>query len=99
MTTPKCHATRYTFGVLGDHTTVHVELRHQEKGMWAILDSVGWALFRDGQWGSERFPSDRTEDFLQGCRYPLDEALQLARKAHEAKVAEHEEWKKKNGVE
>ena len=46
---------------------------------WAICDGMGWNLNHDGEWESERSPSNRENDFLKRCRWEnLQEAITFA---------------------
>ena len=46
-------------------------------GLWAVVDT-GQCLNRDGEWEYEPLPSNRDDDFMARCRFPLNEALRLA---------------------
>ena len=44
---------------------------------WAVK-KMGSVLNSSGEWEYEPSPSNREDDFLSRCRFPLDEALRLA---------------------
>lgn len=68
-------ATRYTFGALRDHHfTIHVELRDEEKDLWAIV-RAGEVWLRSSEWDYEPSSSERGEAYLAVARWKLDEAL------------------------
>lgn len=74
----------YEVGVLPlDHDDAHsfritVEWRGGES--WAVLH-MRYCLGVDGEWDWEAHPSERSDDWLAAHRFPLDEALRLAREA------------------
>jgi hypothetical protein len=47
-------------------------------GRWAIRRRSR-CLDRDGAWVHESIPSERSDDFLERCRFDLDTALDMAR--------------------
>lgn len=63
------------------HFSVAVERRGP--GSWAVTDRFGECYGRNGRWTWESLPSSRTEEFIAAHRFPLDEALELAREAVE----------------
>lgn len=58
---------------------IKVELRtwaNDPQKSWAIVDEIKHNLNHDGEWEHEPFPSSRTEDFFQRCRWSdLQEAI------------------------
>lgn len=75
-------AVTYEVGVLPpDHIDAHsfritVEWRGGEA--WAVLH-MRYCLGADGEWDWEAHPSERSDDWLATHRFPLEEALRLAR--------------------
>jgi hypothetical protein len=57
---------------------VHVQRRSSDK--WAVV-RLGQVLNKNGRWLYDPTPSSRTEKHLASTRFPLDVALDLARKA------------------
>ena len=43
--------------------------RNHDPDTWAIVDT-GWVLNHDGDWEMEPMPSNRTDEFIQRCRWP-----------------------------
>jgi len=62
------------------HPSIRVEWRGPAS--WAIVD-YGIVLNKDNQWEHEPSPSNRSDDFIERTRYPLNEALRRALKAIE----------------
>lgn len=77
-------ATEYTLsGLPEDHVEAslfQVKVAYRGRGKWAVLWR-SYCLNRRGVWGWEPLPSSRTDRWLAGHRFELDEALRLARKA------------------
>lgn len=67
-------ATRYQVG------TLQVELRDSEKGLWAVT-YAGSTINKDGEWEYEPLPSSRSEAYMSRTRFPLEEALEIAKAA------------------
>lgn len=49
-------------------------------GRWAVRRRSR-CLNRDGKWEHESTPSERSDDFLERCRFDLDTALEMAKAA------------------
>lgn len=81
---PVATATAYTVTCLPDdipdrsHWSITVEYRGSDT--WAVKR---WSdcLGRDGEWDYEPNPSSRTDEWIAGHRFPLDETLELAKAA------------------
>lgn len=77
-------ATTYTVSVLPDdnidHDTYAITVEARGNGLWAVLRHR-WCLGSDGEWEFEPIPSERTDEWLASHRFPLDEAVELARRA------------------
>lgn len=52
---------------------------YRGRGLWAVLDGSN-CLSKSGTWDYEMRPSSREDDWLAEHRFPLGEALELARK-------------------
>ena len=75
---------------IGDgRDAVYIERRQQSDGpeKWAVTRH-GFCLNRDGEWESEDLPSSRTAAFLARCRFSLEYAIRLARRAHKQQQEE-----------
>lgn len=57
---------------------ISMESRSADSSTWAVVH-YGSVLNRDGGWEYEPMPSYRTEEFIQRTRFPLDEAIRLAK--------------------
>lgn len=55
-------------------------LRDEENQLWAIC-RAGENLDRDGRWRHEPLPSARSDEYKAATRFPLAEALEIARQA------------------
>jgi len=53
-----------------------VDYRSPEE--WAIVDTGACWSEENQEWIPEPIPSNRSEDFLNKTRYPLDEAIRIA---------------------
>jgi hypothetical protein len=77
--------TRYSIGnydrITGERP-IDIEETNAEKGTWAIRQS-SLVLGKDLEWEFEPSPSNRDEEFLERCRWRLDEALIAASDAHD----------------
>jgi hypothetical protein len=75
-------ATEYTLSPLpeGDinSTAFEVKVAYRGRGLWAV-SRHRQCLARSGEWDWESIPSERTDEWLAEHRFPLDEALRLAR--------------------
>lgn len=75
-------ATEYTLSALpeGDinSSAFEIKVAYRGRGLWAAYRH-GHCLGRDGEWDFERTPSSRTDEWLAEYRFPLAEALRLAR--------------------
>lgn len=59
------------------HFTIHVEWRN--KDLWCVKNGA-YCYDRDGVEEYESNPSSRTDEFKQRFRFPLDEALEIAKR-------------------
>lgn len=62
-----------------DSGTWKLTVEYRGGGLWAVLRG-GACLGSDGQWDWEPLPSSREDEWLATHRFPLDAALDLARK-------------------
>lgn len=80
--------TRYEVSCLSeDHIDADVStltVEYRGRGLWAIK-RLSQCLSADGAWDYESNPSSRTDNWLATHRFPLEEALALA-KEHAPKV-------------
>lgn len=53
------------------------ENRFAESRQWAITKTSGLCLNRAGYWEWEPMPSSRTDEFLERCRFSLNEAREI----------------------
>jgi hypothetical protein len=61
------------------HFSITVERRSADR--WAVLDRMGRCWSEGAQkWEHELYPSSRTDEWKAGFRYPLNEALDIARR-------------------
>ncbi len=72
-----------TTACLNDPLCITVEWRGGET--WAVMRGSGWSPQRvwceqAGEWEIEPQPSSRDNDFLQRCRYSLEEGLEIGRR-------------------
>jgi hypothetical protein len=76
--------TAYTITVAPPHSrdSYHwmIEVTWRGDEQWAVV-WMGSTLSRDGTWDWEPSPSNREDDYLERCRFDLDTALALARRA------------------
>lgn len=84
--TPTAHATTYTVSSLPlDHPDVRpfaVTVERTGPGdRWAVFGRVLMCLDATGEWDWEPSPSERDDEWETTHRFPLDEALTLARAA------------------
>lgn len=81
---PAAYPTTYTVTCLPDETpdahSWSLTVEYRGRGLWAV---TRWknCLGRDGEWDYERVPSEREDEWLASHRFPLDEALELAKQA------------------
>jgi len=61
-----------------DADTWKITVEYRGLGKWAVLRGP-WCLGADGGWDVEPRPSSRDDDWLEAHRFPVDEALKLAR--------------------
>lgn len=54
-----------------------IKVENRGLGSWAVLDGSR-CLNHDGGWEYEPLPSNRTDEFLARCRFPLEEAIDRA---------------------
>jgi hypothetical protein len=77
-------ATTYTVSLLPDddinhgHYAITVEYRGDDR--WAVMQRR-WCLGTDGGWEYEMQVSEREDDWLATHRFPLEQALELAKAA------------------
>jgi hypothetical protein len=62
-----------------DADTWKVTVEYRGNDLFAVCMPVRKCLGRDGTWDYEVRPSEREDDWLAAHRFPLDEALDLAR--------------------
>ena len=82
------HATRFeipTKQYTDPRETIKIEYRGKhgepDADVWAILDQHGNCYNKtEKDWEIEPLPSNRTDDFLENCRFTLKEALAIVRK-------------------
>lgn len=80
---PIVQATAYTVSCLPDSPEAHlwtIEVAYRGHNLWAALRH-GWCLDAAGRWDYEPLPSSRTPEWLAEHRFPLEEALRLAKAA------------------
>jgi hypothetical protein len=81
---PTVTATEYTVSCLPiDHIDRHhfeIKVAWRGPDQFAVMEGP-YCLGADGDWEYEMQPSSRTDKWLAGHRFPLDEALALARDA------------------
>lgn len=58
-----------------------VTVEYRGRGRWAVIRRGHWCLSVDGDWDYESIPSERTDEWLAAHRFPLEEALRLAKEA------------------
>jgi hypothetical protein len=81
---PAAYPTAYTVTCLPDETpdanSWELTVEYRGRGLWAIKR---WSncLSRNGEWDYEHIPSEREDEWLAEHRFPLEEALELAKKA------------------
>lgn len=75
-------ATEYTVSALpeDDINAMHFQITvaYRGRGLWAVSRHCQ-CLGRSGEWDWESVPSERTDEWLAEHRFPLEEALRLAR--------------------
>jgi hypothetical protein len=57
--------------------TINVEYRGND--LWAIMHRVGNVYGKNGTWSHEHVPGERTDEWLEEYRWPLEEALEKAK--------------------
>ena len=62
-----------------DSDTWKVTVEYRGHGKWAVMEGP-YCLSAAGEWGYEMRPSERDDEWLATHRFPLDDALDLARK-------------------
>lgn len=73
----------YAVSCLPDSSEAHlwtIEVAYRGNDLWAALRH-GWCLDAAGRWDYEPLPSSRTPEWLAEHRFPLEEALRLAKVA------------------
>lgn len=82
MTTPEVRPTQYEVSCLPeDDMDAHLwalAVEYRGRGRWAVRHH-GQCLGRDGSWSYESIPSERRDEWLVEHRFPLEEALALAK--------------------
>lgn len=75
-------ATEYTLSALPEDDSngmlFRIVVAYRGRGLWAV-SRHRYCLGRSGEWDHESVPSERTDEWLAEHRFPLDEALRLAR--------------------
>jgi hypothetical protein len=56
-----------------------ITVEYRGRNLWAVKHGMHQCLGSDGTWDWESIPSERTDEWLATHRFPLDEALALAR--------------------
>ena len=83
-TEPVVRISRYKVSCLPDDErdggSWDLSVEERGEGRWAVLH-LSYCLGRDGEFVYEPSPSNRTDEFLAGHRFGLDEALALAKRA------------------
>jgi hypothetical protein len=51
------------------HVEIRIRIRPGNPESWAVVGEGSSVLSRDGDWEYESLPSNRTDEFLQRCRY------------------------------
>jgi hypothetical protein len=78
-----CDPTRYEISCLPmDHSGRHhftITVSWRGRGLWAVLNPIGYCLGTDGEWDYEPMNSSREDDWLEAHRFPLTTALALAK--------------------
>lgn len=78
------YSTTYTVtclpGETPDRSSWNITVEYRGRGLWAV---TRWknCLGRDGEWDYEHIPSEREDEWLAEHRFPLEEALELAKAA------------------
>jgi hypothetical protein len=84
MPTPEVRAGRYDVSCLppDDESAALFTLRveYRGRGLWAVMDGA-FALDADGNGDFEPSASNRDGDWLAKYRFPLDKALEIAKRA------------------
>jgi hypothetical protein len=62
-----------------DANTWKLTVQYRGRGLWAVKQG-SVCLGSDGEWDWESIPSEREDEWLTIHRFPLDAALDLARK-------------------
>lgn len=82
MPEPIVQVTEYTVCLLpGDdinHHSFAITVAYRGRGLWAV-SRHRQCLGRDGEWDWESLPSERTDEWLAEHRFPVDEAIALAK--------------------
>lgn len=81
---PIARPTEYTITCLPednyDGHAWNITVEWRGAGLWAVKRNVH-CLGRDGEWSHEHIPGEREDEWLAEHRFPLDEALRLAKEA------------------
>lgn len=81
---PAAEPTAYTVTCLNEEVEgAHawaLTVEYRGRGSWAVKRNV-FCLSRAGEWDYEMRPSEREDEWLAEHRFPLDEALELAKQA------------------
>lgn len=85
MSEPVAEVTEYRVSVLpwddedDEFFLWDIYVRRHGENRWGVHLSFRRCLSREGSWDYEIRPSEREEDWLERHRFPLEEALALAR--------------------
>jgi hypothetical protein len=63
-----------------DSSTWKLTVEYRGRGKWAVTRTGRVCLGSDGEWDWESIPSERQDEWLTAHRFPLAEALDLARR-------------------
>ncbi|MFY1686444.1 hypothetical protein [Plantactinospora sp. WMMB782] len=77
-------ATTYTVSLLpetaDEYTLYAITVERRGPAGWAVVRNR-WCLGADGEWEFEPIPSERTDEWIAAHRFPLEQALELAKAA------------------
>lgn len=67
-----------------DSETWKITVEYKGRGLWGVMRGRA-CLDRDGEWAWEMAPSEREDEWLAAHRFPITDAMRLARE-HAPKV-------------